>query len=295
LKELILSFKRIGLVVKRNHTAAAETYHRLVPFLRVRYVKLFLDSHSAETLSHDTQITVTSLEEMGRQCDLIIIIGGDGTLLQAARSLSVYEVRILGINLGRLGFLTDLNPQHIESHLEPILAGKFHEERRFLLRAIVYRDDEVLHHAWGFNDVLLQKWNTAYMMSFTVTIDGQLLGHQRADGLLLSTPTGSTAYCLSAGGPILQPDVDAITLLSICPHTLSNPAMILNGNSQVEITLLPSQGDNVQLMCDAVPQQLLQAGDCIHIQKHRHIWLVHPCNHDHFATLRNKLHWGKEP
>jgi len=229
------------------------------------------------------------------KCDLVIVVGGDGTLLKAARLLVDMDVRILGINLGRLGFLTDVSRHEMEARLDEIFAGRFQEESRFLLRAVVVRNGEETMHGDALNDVVLQKWNVARLIQFDTHIDGLFVTTQRADGLIVSTPTGSTAYALSGGGPILHPSLNAIALVPICPHTLSNRPIVVDAMSTVEIVVCDGQQTSAQLTFDGQTASALEPGDRVVIRrKDRPVRLIHPPDHDYFATLRTKLHWAKE-
>lgn len=287
-------FRKIGLIAKTQHPGASNTLQALIYYLREREHTPLLHSASVDALPRHG-LPIANTEELGQHCDLVITIGGDGTLLQAARWLARFESRLVGINLGRLGFLADIHPSNMTEHLDSILGGHFSEEKRFLLRAAAYRGETCLNQGSAFNDVVIQKWNTAHMFSFTTRINGHLLGSQRSDGFLIATPTGSTAYCLSGGGPILHPAINALVLLSMFPHTLSNPPIVVDGDSEIEVTISIEQQAQAQLTCDAVLCQTLLPGDRVLIRKHRHIYLVHPPGHDHYATLRGKLHWGREP
>ncbi len=287
-------FEQIGLIAKRQHAGASHTLQIVINLLRHRRLPMLLAENSVEALPKHG-LPVANIAQLGLCCDLVIIIGGDGTFLQAARQLSEYNVRLLGVNLGRLGFLTDLHPDDIEVQLDKILSGEYIQEHRFLLHASAYRGEQLLNQCDALNDIVLQKWNTPHMFCFNTAIDGHLLGSQRSDGLLIATPTGSTAYCLSGGGPILHPSLNALALLSIFPHTLSNPPMVVSGDSEIEVTICLEQNMDAQLTGDAVPCQRLQPGDRVVVKKNRHVQLIHPPGYDYYATLRDKLHWWREP
>lgn len=287
-------FKSIGVIAKRGDPRAKDTLQTLINYLQGSHLEVIIDSTSAQLLSeHDFSI-VANIEALGVRCDLIIVIGGDGTLLQAVRLLAKYDVCLLGINLGRLGFLTDICPTQLEKHLDEVLAGTFIEEVRFLIYAEVFREEQCLSHSNALNDIVIHRWNMQHMLTFETTINGHFVSRQRSDGLVVATPTGSTAYALSGGGPIVHPSLNALVLVSICPHTLSNRPLVVDGDSCVEITIAEFQTGQAQLNSDGVLSQKLIPGDRIVIEKRQHIRLIHPQGHDHFATLRAKLDWGKE-
>ncbi len=283
-------FESIGIIAKRDSQKVSECLQILVKFLSQRNINILIDASSA---IYDTKLTtVAKTAELGQYCDLVIVIGGDGTLLQAARSLAKEQVYLLGINLGRLGFLTDLSPTEIDKHLGQILDGEFIKEDRFLLDAKVYRNNQLLSSCNALNDIIIHRYNIPHMLSFETTIDGHFINRQRADGIIISTPTGSTAYALSAGGPILHPSLNALVLVTICPHTLSNRPLVIDGNSRLQVTIYDEQIGQAQLSNDGLFSQELTAGDSISIEKHQHITLIHPQTHDHYATLRAKLAWS---
>ncbi len=216
-------------------------------------------------------------------------------MLNAARSLAEHDVWLLGINLGRLGFLTDISRTDIKKYLDEIFAGEYQQEERFMLRATIIRNQEEILEEKALNDVVVHKWKIARLVEYNTYVDGAFVNTQRSDGLIVSTPTGSTAYALSGGGPILHPSLNAIVLVPICPHTLSNRPIAVSGGSRVEIELDKEQDTIAQLTCDGQTTLELRPGDRIIIsRKNRPIRLIHPADHDYYTTLRTKLHWGKE-
>jgi NAD+ kinase len=287
--------KNIGLVAKLQSPAATDALQTLIYHLQRRDLRLMLHQGSGEALPQSTDLPIVDTETLGGQCDLIIVIGGDGTLLRTARLLARYEARLVGINLGRLGFLADIKPTEMTTDLDAILNGNFLEEKRFLIQATAFRGKTVLTHCSAVNDIVIHKWNTTHLFGFTTHINKCLLGHQRADGVLISTPTGSTAYCLSGGGPIVHPSLNVLILLLLLPHTLSHAPLVLDSDNEIEVTLQLNQEVEAQLTCDGEASQTLLPGDRVTIQRHRHIYLIHPPNHDHYATLRDKLLWGYQP
>ena len=286
-------FNSIGIISKRGDPRVNDTLYALVNYLQGRNLEVTIDTLSAKLFpEHDCSVAANT-EALGIRCDLVIVIGGDGTMLEAARLLAKYDVSLLGINLGRLGFLTDICPTQIEQHLDQILAGAFIEEERFLIYAEVYRDGQCLSYSNALNDMVIHRWDMSHMLTFETTINGHFVDRQRSDGLIIATPTGSTAYALSGGGPIIHPSLDALVLVSICPHTLSNRPLVIDSDSCIQITIDELQTGQAQLNTDGFLSQKLIPGDRIVIEKRKHIRLIHPQGHDHYATLRAKLDWGK--
>jgi NAD+ kinase len=288
-------FQRIGIIVKRGDERVPGTLDRLVAYLQARSIDTAIESDSAPLLAA-TGIRDVDRDTLGRTSQLVIVIGGDGTFLSAARSLVDYNVPLLGINVARLGFLTDLNPLQLSEPLDAILAGRFQEERRFLLKTRIARGDTTAFEATALNDVVVHKCNIARLIEFETYIDTHLVYRQRSDGLIVSTPTGSTAYALAGGGPILHPGLDAIVLVPICPHTLTNRPLVVDKDSRIEVAL--GEGDHQaegQLTCDGQTALELLSGDRVIIEKKpSRLRLIHPPGYDYFATLRLKLGWNSE-
>ncbi len=286
-------FTKVGLIAKRDDERVQETVQALVHYLEERRIGFAVDRECAALLPHE-ELDVGEREALCASCDLIIVIGGDGTLLNAAHALAAQDVRMLGINLGRLGFLTDVSRQEMTQRLDEVFAGRFKEEERFLLHATVVRDGRPVTSNDSLNDVVVHRWRTARLITLDTYVDGSFVNTQRSDGLIVSTPTGSTAYALSGGGPILHPALDAIVLVPICPHTLSNRPIVVDANGEVEIVLSGTR-DSAQLTCDGQTTLELMVNDRIVLRKKEvGIKLVHPAGYDYYATLRTKLHWGKE-
>ena len=288
-------FERIGLISKPGDAAVADTLTRLVEFLRRRTGRLVLDGTSAAYLPGGGE-SVATREELGDRCDLAIVIGGDGTFLSAARSLAGFEVALLGINLGRLGFLADIMPDEIVDRVGEILRGRFDEERRLMVEADVERGERVVASFDALNEVTVHKAELARLLEFETYIEGRLVYRQRSDGLIVSTPTGSTAYALSGGGPILHPELDAIVLVPICPHALGSRPLVVHAASEIEIRMEPVPNPLAHLTCDGQSSMELAPGDRIRVRrKSSSVRLIHPPGHDHYATLRAKLHWEHKP
>jgi NAD+ kinase len=230
--------------------------------------------------------------------DLVIAVGGDGTLLRAAQLAFPRNVPLLGINLGRLGFLADLSLQQVENGLAAILAGAYATEERFVLRCEIRRGGETFAVGQALNDVVIQRWNTTRLITLHTFVDGCFVHSQRADGLIVSTPTGSTAYALSGGGPILSPGLPAVVLVPLCPHTLTNRPIVLANTAVVEIEIANDHPDEdrSRVTCDGNALPSVASGDRVRVTRHDQVVrLIHPVDHDHFAILRAKLQWGQGP
>lgn len=291
----ILAFHTIGLIGKFGDPNVAGTLQQIAAYLRQRQLRVLLDESSARLMA-DHDLEIASREQIGAECDLVIVMGGDGTILNAARSLVESEAPILGVNLGRLGFLADVSPSELPHRLEAVLSGHFREARRTLLHAQVLREDQVTSEADALNDVVVHKREVARMIEVDTFVDGRFLNAYRADGLIISTPTGSTAYALAGGGPILHPGLEAIVLVPICPHTLTHRPIVVKADSVIEVVLNSANTTQSQVTCDGQISLALEAGDRILIRrKKRKVRLIHPLNHDYFALLRAKLNWGLSP
>lgn len=285
-------FQRIGIIVKHGDERVVGTLDRLIAYLQAQSIDIAIESDTVS--GHGTTgIRRSDRDTIGQTCQLVIVIGGDGTFLSAARSLVDYDVPLLGINVAYLGFLTDLNPLELSEPLDAILAGHFQEERRFLLQTWIVREKAKAFEATALNDVVVHKCNIARLIEFDTYIDGHLVYRQRSDGLIVSTPTGSTAYALAGGGPILHPRLNAIVLVPICPHTLTNRPLVVDRDSRIQIILGPGDRAEGQLTCDGQTALELLPGDRVIIEKKpRRLRLIHPPSYDYFATLRSKLGWN---
>lgn len=236
-----------------------------------------------------TQYKTLPLDKIGKVADLAIVMGGDGTMLSVARSLIMADVPLVGINRGRFGFLTDLRAEIMLIEIDQILSGQYIKESRMLLATQVMRKNKMVHASYALNDVVIK--SGLRLIELEVQIDQQFVYRQRSDGLILSTPTGTTAYALSAGGPILHPNLEAISLVPVCPHTLSNRPIAVNSASEIEVTLV--QFEEAQFSVDGQFQLALEEGDKIMVHRaEKTIFLLHPSDYSYFDMLRNKLNWG---
>jgi len=287
------TFNTIGLIGKQNDPRVGEALDTLSHYLLEQGLSVYLDEVNADTVTNSA-LEVCTRNEIGKRCDLAIVVGGDGTLLNAARALADHNVPLTGVNLGRLGFLTDISHDNMLEYLGEILQGHYITEERFLLNSAVIRQGEKLNEATAFNDVVIHKWNVARMIELETYINGKQVNQLRSDGLIIATPTGSTAYALSAGGPIIDPVLNALLLVPICPHTMSNRPIVINGDNEIEVVICDRNHDNAQVTCDGQISFGLSAGDRIKIRKKEQpIHLIHPLQHDHYEILRAKLHWAE--
>lgn len=260
----------------------------LAQHLSAKNLDVWVEEQTAQ-YAQLTHYKTLSLEDIGKTADLAIVMGGDGTMLSVARSLIEADVVLVGINRGRFGFLTDLRAEDMLLELDRMLAGEFIQEPRMLLVADVIRDGAVIDTCYALNDIVIK--SGLRLIELEVEIDHKFVYKQRSDGLILSTPTGTTAYALSAGGPILHPNLEAITLVPICPHTLSNRPIAVNSACGIEVRLV--NFDEAHLSFDGQFLAVLEVGDTVRVQRAKHtISLLHPKEYCYFDMLRNKLNWG---
>ncbi len=287
-------FNTIGLIGKYADPSVEDALVSLHEYFNQIGCKVFLDESTAAVFS-DHEMQPASRTQLGEQCDLIIIVGGDGTLLNAARSLVGFGVPLLGINLGHLGFLVDLCAIDVHKALDEIMAGEYTEENRFLIISEIERDGDYFGGGNAFNDVVIHKSDVARMIEIETYIDDRFMHSMHADGLIISTPTGSTAYSLSGGGPILYPSLNVMELVPICPHTMSNRPVVVSGESEIDIVVSDRFSTQAQVTYDGQINFNLMPGDHVKIMRHpKHITILHPKTYDYFKILRTKLRWGEK-
>lgn len=286
------SFKKIGLVGRPGHAGVVETLGRLITYLQSRNLAIVLEQSTAE-LVPDYPLPVCRRHELGSESDLVVVVGGDGSMLNAARALVTYDVPVLGVNRGRLGFLTDILPDDIEHDLTDVLEGRYLEEKRFLLEFSVLRDDELLPGGSALNDVVLHPGTAAQMIEFELFIDGQFVNSQQSDGLIVATPTGSTAYALSAGGPIMHPSLNALVLVPMYPHTLSSRPLVVDADHEIRVRIVKQRSISPLVSCDGAVRFHTEPGDEIVIRKKDGpLRLIHPLSYNYYEVCRSKLGWG---
>ncbi|PRB81336.1 NAD(+) kinase [Pseudomonas sp. MYb185] len=285
-------FRNIGLIGRLGSGRVVDTLRRLKRFLLDKGHTVILEDAVADLLPGH-QLQVCSRAMMGEICDLVIVVGGDGSLLGAARALCRYNVPVLGVNRGGLGFLTDISPEELEQRVGAVLAGEYMAESRFLLDAFVCRDDEQLGNSEALNDVVLHPGKSARMIEFELFVDGQFVYSQKSDGMIVATPTGSTAYSLSAGGPIMHPKLDAVVLVPMFPHTLSSRPIVVEGNSEIRVVISRQNEIYPQVSCDGQVHIACAPGDTLIIRKKpQKLRLIHPLDHNFYAICRSKLGWS---
>ncbi|WP_346839841.1 NAD(+) kinase [Microbulbifer sp. SAOS-129_SWC] len=284
-------FQNIGLIGRTESDSAVLSLKRLMAFLEREGFSVILEQNTANAVA-DSKTQVSSKGKLGERCDLVIVVGGDGSLLAAARALAKFSVPLLGINRGRLGFLTDITPDEIEQKVGEVLSGKYMAESRFLLDMSVTRDGRAIGKGSALNDVVVHPGEYLRMIEFDLHIDGQFVYTQRSDGLIVSTPTGSTAYALSGGGPIMHPKLDAIAVVPLNPHTLSSRPIVVEGSSEFKIIIGEHNTVHSYVTCDGHEQVITEPGDVIRIHKKPHrLTLIHPLDHNFYETCRSKLNW----
>lgn len=280
-------FHNIGLLAKPGDPRVRDTLRILYQQLKSLGVNVVASKNAAPALDG---LKPVPLETIGEHIDLAIVVGGDGSLITAARAMAPYDIPLAGVNLGRLGFLVDISPQEMNTVITAIIHGNYIEDKRFLLEAEIGKDNRLL----AFNDVVLHKWNSARMVEFETRVNDKFVDSQRSDGIIVATPTGSTAYALSGGGPLLEPGLNAIALVPICPHHLSNRPIVVHGSSEITLQACGrSKNQEVRVTCDGQDSVPLKEGEQLVVRKHPNmVRLVHPKDHDHFDLLRAKLGWG---
>lgn len=287
-------FTTAGLFGKYADDTAGATLSRLSAHLAERGMNVILERASAEAMALDGFVT-EDMEDIGQRIDVGIVIGGDGTFLSIARNLADDHVPLIGVNLGRVGFLADIPVDSMLDDIDPILNGDYETEQRSLLYTEVMRGGKIIHSAIAFNDVIINKGELARLIEFETFIDGEFVNSMRADGIIVATPTGSTAYALSAGGPILHPSLAAIELVPICPHTLSDRPIVINDQCVVEIVMTALANQKSYLTLDGQAMFSLQDHDHIFIRRNPDsISLLRPSGRNHYSVLRAKLHWGEK-
>jgi NAD+ kinase len=288
-------FQTIALVVRPNTDGIAESVGSVVDFLRRGGRTVVFEEQTAEHLAGGFDgVCALSASEIGAECDAAIVMGGDGTMLGIARQLAPFDVPLIGINQGRLGFMTDIPLEGMLDVLDKILGGSYKAERRTLLEGRVRRDGKDIHFGLAVNDVVVARGAGAGLAELRVDVDGHFMYKQRSDGLIISTPTGSTAYALSAGGPLLHPSLGGVVLVPIAPHALSNRPIVLPESSQIVIEIV--RGRDCSVNFDMQTFASLQTQDQIVIQRSPHaITFLHPEDWNYFNTLRDKLHWNEYP
>lgn len=286
-------FKRVGLLGRREHPGVSQVVAHLLDLLDSRGIDVVLEDRLA-TLAHFETRAMQPRDAIGANVDLAIVIGGDGSLLSAARTLVRHDCPVIGVNRGRLGFLTDVSPdEELTSHVSSVLDGDYTTDRRFLLDVEVSSGNEVTGRAEALNDVVVNSGTSAQMIEFQLKVDNDFVYRMNADGLIVATPTGSTAYSMSAGGPIMNPRLDAVALVPMFPHSLNSRPMVVHGDSVIQIDTLERNKNNPLVTCDGQVSLTLKPGDCVVVKKKpRALRLLHPPGYSFYASCRDKLRWS---
>ncbi|KAB2825606.1 NAD(+) kinase [Aliivibrio finisterrensis] len=288
-------FNVIAIIGKPRDPSAIKTHLALYTWLTKLNYSVLLDDRLREALPDIADECFKHLLVLGEKADLAIVVGGDGNMLGAARVLSRFDISVIGVNRGNLGFLTDLDPDNFEEPLTAVLNGEFVKEERFLLEAEVHRHGQVKSHNSAFNEVVLHPGQVAHMIEFEVYIDDSFAFSQRSDGLIISTPTGSTAYSLSGGGPILSPNLNAISIVPMFPHTLSSRPLVVEGRRHIKLFISPDNRSALEVSCDGQISLPVSPGDEVHIyQSPNKLKLIHPKDYSYYHVLRNKLGWSSK-
>jgi len=285
------AFKTIALIGRYNTPDIAVALAEMGEFLRRQGCEVLMEKETAAS-GRIGGFAVADYDEIGARANLAVVQGGDGSMLNAARHLAMHRVPLIGVNQGRLGFMTDIASGNMIEAMGEVLAGKYALEERTMLAAEVRRNGTTTLSTLALNDAVVNKGAVGRLIEFLVHIDGEFVYDLRSDGLIVATPTGSTAYALSSNGPILQPLVPAFSLVPICPHTLSNRPIMVSDRSTIEITL--KRAIDSRLHFDGQPQCDLHEGDRVAIRRADHsITFVHPPGYSYYAMLREKLHWSE--
>lgn len=291
-----LSFHTIGIIAKTQEQRLGHILEALIGHLQHHQRRILLDDSVLPWLDAPPAGEAVTRAQMAAEADLAIVVGGDGTFLGAARTLVDAEVPLLGINAGRLGFLVDVSPHEMLGRLDEILSGLYVEDRRSMLHARLMRGDDVVAAQDALNDVVMHIRDAVRMIEFDTWINGRFVNTQRADGMVVATPTGSTAYALSGGGPILSPCLEAVVMVPICPHGLSNRPLVVPAANRIEIAVNEHSRTRAQVAFDGQDTFDMEPLDRIVIEpKPRKLRLIHPTGYDYLQILRVKLGWGEQP
>ena len=288
------TFKTVAIVGKPDGVGVGEPVDQLIRLLQARGISVRVDARTAAfaSVAADVVMPREPLTKLLKGADLAIAVGGDGTLLALARSVASHHVPLVGVNLGHLGFLTDIPAESLVPMMTSLLDGEYTEEFRFLLDAEIRRGDKSIFKTVAFNDVVFSRGAMGTMIEFAVEVNGEFIYSLRADGIIVNTPTGSTAYALSCGGPILQPGLPAISLVPISPHTLSNRPIAISNESEVRIRLI--RGVNARVNFDVQAFFDPEPDDVVSLKAHKNrLRLLHPVGYSYFSMLRSKLHWNE--
>ncbi|NIP16253.1 MAG: NAD(+) kinase [Pseudomonadales bacterium] len=283
------SFETVGLIGRSGKPGIRDSLNAIMDCMEANGRQVLIESDTARRMGKKLRHEQVSRQALGERCDLIIVVGGDGSLLGVGRDLAHARVPVLGVNRGGLGFLADISPDQIVEKLGEVLNGGYVIEDHFLLSARIVRGGETLGHSPALNDVVVHMGGMARMMEFSLWVDGEFVYDQRSDGLIVASPTGSTAYALSAGGPIMHPHLDAIVVVPMFPHTLTSRPLVVTGESEIKIVA----AEDAEVSCDSQVDFALRSGDEVCISKFDHpLRLIHTLGHSFYDSCRSKLDWA---
>ncbi|MFK7863950.1 MAG: NAD(+) kinase [Pseudohongiellaceae bacterium] len=285
-------FTRIGIVGRPDHKGVLETLNRLMAYLADKPVSIALD-HMTSGLLSGPEVETCGRRELASRCDLVIVVGGDGSMLTMAKHIASDQVPVIGVNRGKLGFLTDILPEELEVKIDQVLAGDYSVESRFLLDAARIKDGKKEKLGTALNDIVLHPGQAAQMIEFELFVNDRFVYSQASDGLIVATPTGSTAYALSAGGPIMHPNLNAMVLVPMYPHSLNSRPIVVDGDSEIRIVVAANGKLQPQISCDGEEKYIAHAGDEIVVtKKDISLKLIHPPQYSFYEACRSKLGWG---
>lgn len=286
-------FDTIGLIGRQGKPLVADSLCRVARLIRDKNRELVVESQSAVSLKGVSGFSVCERQELGALCDLLIVVGGDGSLLGVARDLASSGLPVLGVNRGGLGFLSAISPEHIDTQVSEVLDGSCYAEDHFLLDMRMLRNGKQLAATPAMNDVVLHSGTMSRMLEFALYVNDELVYEQRSDGIIVASPTGSTAYALSAGGPIMHPNLDAIVVVPMFPHTLTSRPLVIRGDSEIKLIVKEASTTTPQVSCDSQVDLDLQVGDELIIKKYKYpLKLVYPMQHNFYESCRSKLDWA---
>lgn len=293
----IKNIKCVGLILKYSERKKTQLVAQsLSNYLLQHFDSVVVRAEDKAIVPDREGIRFVSAEEFREQCELVFSIGGDGTLLQASHLCSAYDIPIIGINLGRLGFLVEISPDNFHERLDAIWQGDYRVEERIMLEVTLHRAETAAESFIACNDVAIHNKNTVRMLELNTQVDGIFLNTIHGDGLIISTPTGSTAYALASGGPLLEPTMEAILLVPICPHTLSQRPLVVDSKKVIEVSVTESHHSDAVVAIDGQITRNLETSTKIIIKRFsRKLKLIQTLEHDYFTTLRNKLMWSAKP
>lgn len=287
------AFKSVGIFGRVKNVGVRETLKALIDYLKEQKITTYVERETAEPLC-DASLELIDRNNIVKNCDILIVVGGDGSLLHATHLIVDQEIPVLGINRGSLGFLTDILPTELHK-VKAILQGEYILEHRFLLSTFVEYNHQTQGEDSALNEVALLPDAVPHMIEFEIYIDNTFVCSQNSDGLIIATPTGSTAYALSGGGPILHPQLDALVLVPMFSHSLSSRPIVIEGDRCIDIVIGQNNITSPRLSCDGRAYLNTPAGSRIHIKKkEKKLHLIHPLDYNYYEALRSKLHWGKK-